>query len=232
MDAKKIGGFISKLRKEKGLTQAALAEKLSLSNRAVSKWENGDGLPDISVLPELSKELGVTVDELLSGEKREETKIKVEEVANEKNLLNIFNMCFAFSVFCCAFGALLGGFTEIYSAMNFATLFYNHWEIIFAAVSFFAIILGNLVFYIAAIRLNVIYDKEKIIRLSYKKAVVISALSYIFISLFILRVADRYLRFARMEIAVLAIVTAAVVCIFLIGDKMIYKRLDNYEKKK
>lgn len=232
MDSKKVGSFIAKLRKEKGLTQAALAEKLNLSNRAVSKWENGDGLPDISVLPELSEALGVTVDELLNGEKKEETKIKVEEVANEKNLLNIFNMCFAFSLFCCAFGALLGGFTEIYSTLNFKILFYNHWEIIFAAVSFFAIILGNLVFYIAAIRLNVIYDKKQIIKLSYKKAITLAFLSYIFAGLFLVRIIDHFLWLYITEYLVFTVITAALAIICILTVKKIDKRLDNYDEKK
>ena len=86
MNAEKIGVFISSLRKEKGLTQTELAEKLNISNRTVSKWENGDGFPDITILPELSKILGVSVDELLSGEKTdiEEEPVKFEAVYTEQ----------------------------------------------------------------------------------------------------------------------------------------------------
>ena len=69
MDAINTGKFICKLRKENNLTQASLAEKLNISNRTVSKWENGDGFPDITILPEIAKTLGVTVDELLSGQR-------------------------------------------------------------------------------------------------------------------------------------------------------------------
>lgn len=71
MDSQKVGAFIAQLRKEKGLTQSSLAEQLSLSNRTVSKWENGDGYPDITILPDLATLLGVSVDELLKGERKE-----------------------------------------------------------------------------------------------------------------------------------------------------------------
>ena len=55
MDQENIGKFIAACRKEKGLTQAVLAEKLGITNRAVSKWENGRCMPDISIIPELIK---------------------------------------------------------------------------------------------------------------------------------------------------------------------------------
>ena len=64
-----IGKFIAKCRKEKNLTQAQLAEKLNITDRAVSKWETGKNMPDSSVMLELCKILGITVNELLSGEK-------------------------------------------------------------------------------------------------------------------------------------------------------------------
>ena len=72
MDTKKTGAFIAELRKEKALTQTALAKRLNISNRTVSKWENGDGYPDITMLPALASALGVSVDELLQGEKAQE----------------------------------------------------------------------------------------------------------------------------------------------------------------
>lgn len=76
MDQEKIGKFISECRKEKGLTQAMLAEKLNISDRAVSKWERGICLMDMSLLKPLSEILGVSVNELLAGEKMEkETKL-------------------------------------------------------------------------------------------------------------------------------------------------------------
>ena len=68
MDQEKIGKFISSCRKEAGLTQAALADKLGITDRAVSKWETGKSLPDASIMIELCNILGITVNELLTGE--------------------------------------------------------------------------------------------------------------------------------------------------------------------
>ncbi len=86
MDQKKIGKFIALCRKEKGLTQAQIAERFGISNRAVSKWENGISCPDASIMIELCDVLGISVTELLSGERLPETeeyKAKVEESTAE-----------------------------------------------------------------------------------------------------------------------------------------------------
>ncbi len=69
MDQIKIGQFIASLRRENGLTQAQLAGKLNITDRAVSKWENGKCLPDSSIMLELCSILGISVNELLSGER-------------------------------------------------------------------------------------------------------------------------------------------------------------------
>lgn len=68
MDLEKIGKFIADRRKEKGLTQVVLAEKLHVSDKAISKWERGICLMDMTLLEPLSKELGVSVNEILAGE--------------------------------------------------------------------------------------------------------------------------------------------------------------------
>ena len=68
MNQVKIGKFIAECRKNKNLTQADLAEKLNITDRAISKWETGKGMPDSSIMLDLCKELGITVNELLSGE--------------------------------------------------------------------------------------------------------------------------------------------------------------------
>jgi len=68
MDQVKIGRFISEKRKEQSLTQAQLAEKLGITDRAVSKWETGKSLPDASIMLELCSLLKITVNDLLSGE--------------------------------------------------------------------------------------------------------------------------------------------------------------------
>lgn len=72
MDHHKIGAFIAELRKEKGLTQKELAEKLGVSDKAVSRWETAKGLPDISILTSLCDALDINVNELLAGERIEE----------------------------------------------------------------------------------------------------------------------------------------------------------------
>lgn len=70
MNNTKIGQFISEKRKALGLTQQELAEKLQITNKAVSKWETGDGMPDVQLLSPLANELGITVDEILNGEEK------------------------------------------------------------------------------------------------------------------------------------------------------------------
>ena len=74
-----IGNRISKYRKEKGLTQEELAGKLGVSSQAVSKWENDASCPDISLLPQLCKLLGITTDELLTGNTNEVRLVPVEQ---------------------------------------------------------------------------------------------------------------------------------------------------------
>ncbi len=75
MDCQKIGDIIRRLRVEHGLTQSGLAEKLSVSDKAVSKWERGLGCPDVSILPELSGVLGVDLEGLLCGELEENDRV-------------------------------------------------------------------------------------------------------------------------------------------------------------
>ena len=69
MDQLKIGKFIAECRKQKNLTQMQLAEKLSITDKAISKWERGVAMPDSSIMLELCDILGISVNELLSGEK-------------------------------------------------------------------------------------------------------------------------------------------------------------------
>ena len=69
MDNKKMGEFILELRKSKQMTQKNLAEKLNITDKAVSKWERGLSYPDISLLPSIAEILGVTTGELLNGER-------------------------------------------------------------------------------------------------------------------------------------------------------------------
>ena len=80
IDREAFGAFLAGLRKEKGLTQKELAQKLYVSDKAVSKWERGLSLPDISLLTPLAEILGVTVTELLRGERLEAEALPVEQV--------------------------------------------------------------------------------------------------------------------------------------------------------
>lgn len=98
MNQEKIGKFIASCRKECGYTQATLAEKLGITDRAVSKWETGKSMPDVSIMLELCNLLGISVNELLTGEhiamekykeKAEENLIEMQEkkVKAQKSLL-------------------------------------------------------------------------------------------------------------------------------------------------
>lgn len=99
MEQVKIGKFIASKRKEQGLTQLQLAEKLGITDRAVSKWETGKSLPDASLMPELCKLLKITINDLLCGEvvsvenyneKAEKAlleMIKKEEMQNKKLMM-------------------------------------------------------------------------------------------------------------------------------------------------
>ncbi|MBQ8134612.1 MAG: helix-turn-helix domain-containing protein [Clostridia bacterium] len=72
MDQKKIGLFLRELRTEKGLTQEQLAEKINVSGRTVSRWENGNNMPDLSIIVELADFYAIDIRELLNGERKSE----------------------------------------------------------------------------------------------------------------------------------------------------------------
>ena len=80
MNQQKIGAFLKELRKQKGLTQEQMAEKFNVSNRTVSRWENGNNMPDLDILIEISDYYEVDLRELLDGERRSE---KVNTENNE-----------------------------------------------------------------------------------------------------------------------------------------------------
>lgn len=85
MDQIKIGKFIAELRKGKNMTQEQLGEKLGVSFKTISKWENGRGMPELSTLKPLSEELGISINELLTGERI------TKEVYQERLEENIIN---------------------------------------------------------------------------------------------------------------------------------------------
>ena len=90
MDQSKIGSFLKELRKEKDLTQEQLAENFGVSSRTVSRWENGNNMPDISMLVEIAEFYDVDIRELIDGERKSEkmdeqmkdTLIKVAEYSD------------------------------------------------------------------------------------------------------------------------------------------------------
>lgn len=81
MNQEKIGKFILELRREKNMTQQELADKIGVTDRAISKWENGRGMPDLSLMIPLCKELDIAINELISGEKieKKDYQSKLEE---------------------------------------------------------------------------------------------------------------------------------------------------------
>ena len=86
MDQEKIGKFIAELRKEKNITQEQLAEKLGVTSKSISRWENGNTMPDYTLLKDLCNELDININELLFGEK-----IKENDYMNksEENLIKL-----------------------------------------------------------------------------------------------------------------------------------------------
>lgn len=87
MNQEKIGKFIQERRKAKKLTQEDLAEKLGVNNRSVSRWENGKCMPDLSILKDLSKELDVSINDLLNGEFVDKEKYQETFEENTINLI-------------------------------------------------------------------------------------------------------------------------------------------------
>jgi len=106
MNQIEIGRFIAECRKKNNLTQKQLADKLNITDRAVSKWENGKSMPDSSIMIELCNELKISVNELLRGEviemedynkKTEELLIELAKQDEEKNKKLLFAM-YAFMI--------------------------------------------------------------------------------------------------------------------------------------
>lgn len=223
MDSKKTGGFIAALRKEKGYTQATLAEILSVSNRTISKWENGDGYPDITILPDIAAALDVTVDELLAGEKAPKEIVadfKITEIKNKDNLLNFFKICYVIALFFGVFAALLGTFYEIYCIWAFQTLFYNHWEIMFVAISLVAEIAAGLVFTIGVTRLEISYEKSDLIRVAGKKGLLLSVVLAMFPLAFIARVIDFFIGAAPTPYIMASLVIAVIIVVRIAYEKV------------
>ena len=94
MDSEKIRKFISELRKEKNMTQQELADKLNVTDKAISKWENGRGIPDISLIKELANLFRVTEKEILNGER--DFKKKEIDIEHHNKVLEVTNLSKSF----------------------------------------------------------------------------------------------------------------------------------------
>ena len=104
MDTKRIGKFISENRKRKGLTQEQLGELLGVTNKTISRWENGNYMPDLSLLVPLSETLDISLNELLNGKYITEDKImETTEYActREKKDFYWYYDFWRISMFCC-----------------------------------------------------------------------------------------------------------------------------------
>lgn len=86
MDQVKIGNFLKKLRKEKGITQEQLAEILNVSGRTVSRWETGNNMPDISILVYIADYYDISIPEIISGERKSEIMNEEERKEEERKI--------------------------------------------------------------------------------------------------------------------------------------------------
>lgn len=137
MNQEKIGKFIAQLRKEKNMTQNELANRLGITDRAISKWENGRGMPDLSLIKDLCKELDITINELLSGEKIskqyyqnkfEENMLNTIDYSNEKIKKDRKKLVIIFGTIGIVFlSIILAYFVDINRMRNNKPVLFNTW---------------------------------------------------------------------------------------------------------
>lgn len=142
MDQILIGKFIAEERKRKGYTQRELSEKIGITDKTVSKWERGNGFPEVSLLLPLCNELNITVNELLSGKRVSEEDYRKEAEVNMVNLVKeaqenkkkfiLSNMAAALVVLAAVPLFVLSGFLEL------SVLF----RILLIAIGFVILVLG------------------------------------------------------------------------------------------
>ena len=148
MDAKEIGRTISTHRKALGLTQMQLAAQLQVSNRTVSKWENGDGFPDISLLPGLAAALDITIDELLTGEVPAQIQQSVS-AAEARRAQGRYQVAKIVAGALLVAGSVIGLITEV--RLFWVKPFYMFIEI-YLLVLAFVLVVGAMVFLIGLVR--------------------------------------------------------------------------------
>jgi transcriptional regulator with XRE-family HTH domain/DNA-directed RNA polymerase subunit RPC12/RpoP len=143
MDQKKTGAFIAQMRKEQGLTQAELADTLLISDRTVSKWETGKGLPEISLMLPLCEKLGITVNELLTGAKlssveyQKKAEVNIMDLMQERRSETRFRMIMEVLVL---FLTLLAGTMFVVVAEYLATTL--AWKIALNVIAVVIFVLG------------------------------------------------------------------------------------------
>ena len=142
MDQKRIGAFIARRRKELRMTQKELAQKLGVTDRAVSKWENGRCMPDLSLIQPLSRSLEVGVNDLLSGEiipekqyrkKSEDNIIRIAELKSQLDYMESFRYGFwgfyvlalALLIYCIVKNQEPSGILALILAYSTCTFFYR-----------------------------------------------------------------------------------------------------------
>lgn len=166
MDLSKISNFIKTKRKELGITQDELAEKLFVTEKAVSRWETGRGTPDISLLLPLSKELNIDVSELLNGEENRNSKNDVEQLIeyNEITKANKYNFQFKLTILFYILSMLLFLiYLKFEYNPNIEVNYFIRLLIIFIASIF--VIIGNQIY--SNNYVEKIDDKKKVLKLSY-----------------------------------------------------------------
>lgn len=159
MDLEKIGAFLAELRKERGLTQEQLGEKIGVTNKTVSRWEKGNYLPPAQMLKMLSELYGISINELLSGERLAAESYKEKAEANivaaieggfsRRDVLNAAGEWFRKNWWA-VLGCLLPG-GAVYAMMPFAVS--GGWELALSAVSVgltgLMMVLSHLVFHVS-----------------------------------------------------------------------------------
>lgn len=131
MTKDELGKFIAENRRALGMTQEELAQKLFVTNKAVSKWEKGQSFPDIAMFEPLAEALGVSVAELFAGEKEAEEEISVKEVIGlSREVIRKYKTRFTAAMIALALIAFCAGcyiWAEIESRMNFDYVYWHGW---------------------------------------------------------------------------------------------------------
>lgn len=131
MTKENLGKFILENRKSLGMTQEELANKVFVTNKAVSKWEKGQSFPDIALFEPLAEALGVTVSELIAGKKEAEEETSVKEVINlSKSIIKKYKTGLTAAMIALVLIAFCAGcylFSEVESRMNFDYLYWHGW---------------------------------------------------------------------------------------------------------